>query len=134
MLRNRLPILLTAAVLAFLVHGSASAQQTSTYGGTLVVGISAGEPNSLDPTVGTTASRIPIDTMCLRLYDYAYNHGKLELAPVLAAAPAAIATDKLSYTIRLKQGVLFNDGTPFNAQAVITTYQRFITYPGSLWA
>ena len=70
--------------------------------------------------------------MCLRLYEYAYNHGKLELAPVLAAAPAAISADKLSYTIRLRQGILFNDGTPFNAQAVVTTYQRYITYPGSL--
>ena len=84
--------------------------------------------------MGTTASRTPINTMCLQLYEYAYNHGKLELAPVLAAAPAALSADKLSYTIRLKQGILFNDGTPFNAQAVITTYQRFITYPGSLWA
>src|SRR4051812_46204287 len=97
MRRRQLLILLATALVAGLVLGPASAR-TSKYGGTLVVGISAGEPNSLDPTVGTTASRIPIDTMCLRLYDYAYNHGKLEFAPVLAAAPAAISTDKLSYT------------------------------------
>jgi peptide/nickel transport system substrate-binding protein len=127
---------LAVAVVALgaLVPASARTSLGSRYGGTLVVGISAGEPNSLDPTVGTTASRIPIDAMCLRLYDYAYDHGKLEFAPVLAAGPAEISADKLSYTIRLKQGILFNDGTPFNAQAVITTYQRFISYPGSLWA
>jgi peptide/nickel transport system substrate-binding protein len=112
--------------------GSASAR-TSKYGGTVTVA-TASEPNSLDPTVGNSASRIPINTMCLRLYDYAYNHGTLELAPVLAAAPAALSADKLSYTVRLKQGILFNDGTPFNAQAVITTYQRFVSFPGSLWA
>ena len=29
------------------------------------------------------------------------------------------------------KGIQFNDGTPFNAQAVVTTLQRFITYPGS---
>ena len=124
--------LLAGVALSLLVLGPASAR-TSKYGGTLVVGM-AGEPDSLDPTVGTNASRTPINTMCLRLYEYAYNHGKLELAPVLAAAPPALSKDKLSYTIQLRQGIQFNDGTPFNAQAVVTTFQRFMTYPGSLWA
>ena len=84
-----------AAVLAVVILAPASArpQEASKYGGTLVVG-QAAEPNSLDPTVGSTASRIPINTMCLKLYGYAKNHGRLELAPVLAAAPAALSADK----------------------------------------
>src|SRR5947208_1522094 len=45
-----------------------------------------------------------------------------------------ISADKLTYTIQLRQGIEFNDGTPFNAQAVIATYERYITYPGALWA
>ena len=54
-----------------------------------------------------------------------------------SARPAArrpvpvVSQDKLSYTIQLRKGVLFNDGTPFNAQAVVTTVQRYITFPGS---
>jgi peptide/nickel transport system substrate-binding protein len=39
--------------------------------------------------------------------------------------------DGLSYTVQLRHDVLFNDGTPMNAQAVLTSYQRFITTPNS---
>src|SRR5262249_25619015 len=59
---------------------------------------------------------------------------KLRLAPVLAAALPVLSKDKLSYTIQLQQGVLFNDGTPFNAQAVVASYQRYTTTPGSVRA
>ena len=70
--------------------------------------------------------------MCLPLYTYASNHGTLELDPILAAAPPAVSADKLTYTIQLRQGIEFNDGTPFNAQAVVASYQRYTTYPGSV--
>ena len=50
---------------------------------------------------------------------------------MLAAALPVLSKDKLSYTIQLRKGVQFNDGTPFNAQAVVTTVQRYMTYPGS---
>jgi peptide/nickel transport system substrate-binding protein len=98
--------------------------------------LSQGDPGSLDPTVGSGgATRAVINAICLRLYEYAVNHGKPELAePVLAAAPPAVSADKLTYTIQLRRGIMFNDGTRLNAQAVITTYQRYVSYPGSLWA
>ena len=51
--------------------------------------------------------------------------------PLLAAAPPVLSKDKLTVTIQLRQGIEFNDGTPFNAQAVVATVQRFISYPGS---
>ena len=44
----------------------------------------------------------------------------------------SISKDKLTYTIPLRQGIEFNDGTPFNAQAVVTTLQRMISLPGSI--
>jgi hypothetical protein len=69
---------LVAAPIALATLGPASAQ-TSTYGGTLVVGMS-GDPNSIDPTIGTAGARTVINSFCLQLYNYAYNHGKLELA------------------------------------------------------
>ncbi len=50
---------------------------------------------------------------------------------MLAAALPVLSKDKLTYTIQLRQGIVFNDGTPFNAQAVVTTVQRFMTYPGA---
>jgi peptide/nickel transport system substrate-binding protein len=51
--------------------------------------------------------------------------------PLLAASQPQLSKDKLSYTIQLRQGVQFNDGTPVNAQAVVANVQRFLTYPGS---
>ena len=96
--------------------------------------MSRGDPTrSIRPWAGRR--RAPRSTRCAcGSTSYAYNHGKLELAPVLAAALPALSKDKLSYTVQLRQGIQFNDGTPFNAQAVVTTVQRFITYPGSLRA
>ena len=41
--------------------------------------------------------------------------------PVLAASPPTPSKDGLSYTILLRKGVLFNDGTPLNADAVVAT-------------
>jgi peptide/nickel transport system substrate-binding protein len=90
-------------------------------------------PFTLDPTLlsnGTLQGILP--EFCLPLYTYASNHGTLELDPILAAAPPGISADKLTYTIHLRQGIEFNDGTPFNAQAVIASYQRYMTYPGSI--
>ena len=66
--------------------------------------------------------------MCQRLYD---RNAKFELVPVLAASLAQLSKDKLSYTIQLRKGVLFNDGTPFDAQAVVVTVTHYMTYPDS---
>jgi peptide/nickel transport system substrate-binding protein len=124
-------LLLGGATLALVVLGpaAASSQIRSTYGGTLVVGLSRSDPPTLDPTVSKAAGANEIFlTMCLRLYEL---DAKQQNTPVLAAALPVLSKDKLSYTVRLRQGVLFNDGTPFNAQAVVATYQRYVTYPGS---
>ena len=116
--------------LALVVLAPAAAR-TVKYGGTLVVGIN-NDPGSLDPTNTTTSNAAGIDlAMCLSLYDFEQNHGVDEYVPVLAAAPPQISPDKLSYTVKLKSGILFNDGTPLNAQAVVASVQRFMTYPGS---
>ena len=96
--------LLAAAALALGVLGPASARThaASKYGGTLVVGLSGGDPDSLDPTVSRAAPALAIyQAICQRLYDY---DAKLQLVPVLAAALPVLSKDKLSYTIQLRQG------------------------------
>jgi peptide/nickel transport system substrate-binding protein len=121
------------AAFALGVLGGATASP-SNYGGVLVVRL-GGDPDSLDPTVSRTPFASGIQqAMCLRLYEFASNHGKLELDPILAAAPPSISADKLSYTVELRKGIEFNDGTPFNAQSVVASYQRYVTYPGSAQA
>ena len=125
MKRRRLALaLLGAAALALAVLATAAADGAR-YGGTLTVGLSRGDPDSLDPTISRSISSQEIyQAMCLKLY----GPGGL---PVLAASQPQLSKDKLSYAVQLRQGVQFNDGTPLNAQAVAATVQRFLTYPGS---
>src|SRR5262249_56379640 len=52
----------------------------------------------------------------------------------LAAALPVMSKDQLTYTIRLRKGIVFNDGTPFDAQAVVTTLRRNMTLEDSIWA
>jgi peptide/nickel transport system substrate-binding protein len=130
-MRSRLRVaVLGGAAFALTVLGPAAAEThvASRYGGTLVVGMSAGEPDTLDPSTSRGAAATEIYTsICQQLYD---SGSELQTVPVLAAALPALSKDKLSYTVRLRQGILFNDGTPFNAQAVVTSVQRMMT-PGS---
>jgi peptide/nickel transport system substrate-binding protein len=72
----------------------------------------------------STASLLIFPAMCQRLYDY---DARQQLLPVLAASVPVLSKDKLTYTIPLRRGVRFNDGTPFNAQAVVTSVQRYMT-------
>jgi peptide/nickel transport system substrate-binding protein len=123
-----------AVAAALTVLGPASAR-TAHYGGTLTLG-TASQTTSLDPTQSSTGNGIMrlLPAYCLSLYTYASNHGTLELDPVLAAAPPTRSADKLTYTIQLRKGIEFNDGTPFNAQAVVSSFQRYATFPGSMRA
>jgi peptide/nickel transport system substrate-binding protein len=131
MSRLRLSVVVLACA---LVAASPASGQSAKYGGTLTLG-TTGQPNSLDPTQSNDpALRRLLPNYCLSLYAYASNHGTLELDPILAAAPPGLSADKLTYTIQLRQGIEFNDGTPFNAQAVVSSYQRYVTYPGSVHA
>jgi peptide/nickel transport system substrate-binding protein len=66
--------------------------------------------------------------MCEKLYDL---NGKLEIVPQLAAALPQLSADKRTLTIRLRTGRRFNDGTPFNAQAVKISLDRHRTLTGS---
>jgi peptide/nickel transport system substrate-binding protein len=113
-----------AATAAVGSHRSAAKE-----GGTLVVGLTAGEPDALDPTLARTFSgREVFLTFCEKLYDL---NAKAQIVPQLAAALPTISKDKLTVTIPLRTGIRFNDGTPFNAAAVVKTLQRDQTLKGS---
>src|SRR5262249_59585516 len=89
--------------------------------------------------VGTLQRTLTVSTnvketsraMCDPLY---IRGGLLERVPVLAAGPPVVSPDKRTYTVQLRQGIEFNDGTPLNAQAVVASVQRFETFPGSMLA
>jgi peptide/nickel transport system substrate-binding protein len=93
-------------------------------GGTLTVGLSE-EPDPLDPTTATTyVGRQVFASMCEKLYDINAN---TELVPQLADALPEMSPDNKTATIRLRTGVTFNDGTPFDAAAVKRSLDRHRT-------
>ncbi|MGB3533068.1 MAG: ABC transporter substrate-binding protein [Microcoleaceae cyanobacterium] len=63
-----------------------------------------------------------------RLYDY--EIGTTTLKPQLATALPTVSEDNLTYTIPLRQDVVFHDDTPFNAAAMAFSLQRFIDNGG----
>ena len=122
----------TCAVVALALAVAAGARGTATpqpkNGGSLVIGL-AEEPDALDPTLARTfVGRIVFLHMCEKLYDL---DAKLHIVPQLASALPQVSKDKLTYTIKLRSGIKFNDGTPFDAAAVKKTLERHLTLKGS---
>ncbi len=89
----------------------------------LVVGQIA-EPKSMDPQVVTAVNDFRI---LVNVYDglLRYKTGTLEVEPALAES-WEISADGLIYTFKLRDGVRFHDGTPFNAEAVKFTFDRML--------
>lgn len=61
---------------------------------------------------------------------YTYESGTTKLIPHLATAMPKVSPDGLTYTIPLRQGVIFHDDTQFNAAAMEFSLQRFIKNGG----
>ena len=97
-------------------------------GGTIVIGL-AEDPDVLDPTLARTfVGRMVFLHMCEKLYDL---DSKLNIVPQLAAALPQISKDKLTYTIKVRTGIKFNDGTALTAAAVKQSLERHLTFKGS---
>lgn len=108
--------------------GSGSDSGGARGGGTVTVGL-AEAPDALDPTVAQTyVGRIVFANFCEKLYDV---NARLKLVPQLAAALPRITDGGKTYTIKLRSGVRFNDGTPMDAKAVRTTLNHYKTDPKS---
>lgn len=130
---SRRTILKTVGGLALLGGGavpllsacSGNSSGGSSSGGQLAIGLFA-EPDSLDPA---TMRLIPSYQVASSIYD--------QLLWKLAGQPAAqfipglatsytVSSDGKTYTFKLRKGVSFHDGTPFNAAAVKATFDRIV--------
>src|SRR5262245_46986013 len=123
-----------AALVVALVAGALTASARSAAppslksGGTLTIALDS-DPDALDPTLARTfVGRMVFTDMCEKLYDLNAN---LQIVPQLAASLPAFSADKKTVTIKLRTGITFNDGTPFNAPAVKQSLDRHKTLPRS---
>lgn len=103
----------------------------ATFGGaqatTLRVGIQD-DPDALDPALsGTYTGRFVFASFCDKLVDIAPD---LKIVPQLAES-WEWAPDGRSITFHLRRGVSFQDGTPFDAEAVRFNVERMKTMPDS---
>jgi peptide/nickel transport system substrate-binding protein len=119
---------LAACTAPATTSSSRSGSAAATGSGSITVGL-AGAPDALDPTTGSTFDgRTVFANMCQKLYDI---NAQLGIVPQLATSLPAISADGKTYTIQLKHGIVFNDGTPFNAAAVQITLEHYLTDPQS---
>src|ERR1700694_1513476 len=111
----------TAAALLFSLGAGAQAETT------LRIGL-AEDPDILDPTLARTyVGRIVFAAFCDKLFDI---DEKLNIVPQLALSHETSADGK-EMTIKLRPGVKFHDGEPFDAEAAKFSLDRHLTMQGS---
>ena len=91
--------------------------------GTLVVGLVA-EPVNLDPAQVTDLNSNRVGRRVVETL-VTFPEEKTEVVPGLAES-WTISKDGLQYTFKLRKGITFHDGTPFNAAAVKFSIERQI--------
>ena len=95
----------------------------------LVLGTTS-KGRTLDPA---DAYEILAGNLLYNLGDRLYTNkpGTTELVPQLATDFPTVSEDGLTYTIPLREGVVFHDGTPFNAEAMAFSLNRFMDNQGT---
>lgn len=88
-----------------------------------------GKIRTLDPA---DSYEILSGNLLYNLGDRLYSNklGTTDLEPQLATALPEVSEDGLTYTIPLREGVKFHDGTDFNAEAMAFSLQRFMDKGG----
>ncbi|WP_324716472.1 ABC transporter substrate-binding protein [Carboxydochorda subterranea] len=114
--------MVSAAFLAVLLAG-VGAGAPAAAAASIVVGLQA-EPTALDPH---QISDYNSSRATMGMYDslLRFKDGSTELEPGLAQS-WTVSKDGLVYTLKLRRGVRFHDGTPFDADAVVFNIQRQI--------
>ncbi|WP_150523154.1 ABC transporter substrate-binding protein [Roseibium sediminis] len=115
--------LAAALASAFLAFSPILEVEAQTPPNVLIIGQIA-EPKSLDPHAVTAVNDFRI---LMNVYDglVRYKDGTLEVEPALAES-WTISDDGKTYTFKLRDGVIFHDGTPFNAESVVFNIKRML--------
>jgi peptide/nickel transport system substrate-binding protein len=118
--RAPLAVFLTALLLGGCTADPVPPASGDPDGTSLVIAI-AQEPGAVDPLAGFGLHG------AAKVFDGLLEHdADLELRPGLAAELPEPSPDGRSWTVRLRPGVTFSDGTPLDAQDVVATYQAML--------
>lgn len=100
----------------------------TTNGDRITIG-TTGQPRTIDPADSYEMSGL---TLIYNLSDtlYTYKLGSTILTPQLATEMPTVSEDGLTYTIPIREGVTFHDDTPFNAEAMAFSLDRFMNNGG----
>ena len=137
MLKRKVPIVLvTAAALTVTAcaqsdrdsGNSESSTGSSTMKDTFTFG-AAGAPDVFDPFFATDGETFRV-TRQMHQGLLGVKEGSADVQPELAESWTPSA-DGLSWTFKLKQGVKFSDGEPFNAEAVCANFDRMYNQKGA---
>ncbi len=113
--------ILTALTAILLLLPCAAAAQS-----VLRIGLND-DPDALDPTISRAyTGRLVFAALCDKLFDVTPD---LKIVPQLATG-YEWAADRKSIVIKLRPGVRFQDGEPFNAEAVKFNIERHQNTPG----
>jgi len=132
MVRAAWLLIATALSSILLVAGPTEAQQRPRYGGELIFPVPS-EPPSYDGhregTFGTVHSLAPHYNTLLRM-DPVDRTGTRPV-PDLAES-WTISPDGMTYTLKLRQGVRFHDGSPMTSRDVKASYDKIIFPPAGI--
>jgi peptide/nickel transport system substrate-binding protein len=121
----RRPFLLFPIILVLALAGACTGTPTPSASGrpdnTAMVLAEPVEPATLNPLAGYAPSG------AAKIFDGLYEHQPDgSLRPVLAASAPVPAADGNSWTVTLRTGIRFSDGTPFAPIDVLSTYRALI--------
>jgi len=120
-IKSRLLVPLLAAALVGACTGDPAPPASGDPDGTSMVIAVADEPADVHPLSGYA------EHGAAKLYDGLVEHeANLSLRPALAAGLPQPAADGRSWTVRLRSGVTFADGSPFEAEDVVATYRAVL--------
>lgn len=99
--------------------GPASAQESG-----VIKVATIGEPGPLDPTTVTSDL---VSIIAQHIFETLYTFdGEWKVQPLLADGMPDVSADATKYTIRLRQGVQFHDGSPMTADDAVASVQRWL--------
>ena len=124
--RTRAAVVGGLAALALLAAGCTDPNAAAKGGGDSIVLADAYEPETFNPVAGySETGESKIHDGLFRIASPGTN-GEPAIEPALAAAPAEISAAAREWTITLRDGVTFHDGTAFDADDVVATYRAIL--------